>query len=318
MWIQRGIGRPGAFGYGVCIFGDYVAVVGAFEYANFLVLLESDSGKIVRVWAREVVDRFYNCISIDEGLYVGSEWGVYLFDKNLRIKNRFTTYPARAVPFIASDGSYIYIVSEDERGKRVEKRSLDLAQGEAKAFSDLRLSRSNLAVMEINPVSGDVWVMGYAWHLWESSLFAIFDEELNLVKVIRYGPGDSGYVGIPRGGCFDKAGSGFIAGSSGVAKLYMDGSAALNEAVGGVKIACIHGKVFLFDYSNYESTIKVFDNNLNMLDVIQLKRWGLNVALWIGRPAFDGRRLYVAGYDQRGIVVFAIDVGDISVTRVWK
>jgi len=68
-WVQHVNPTSDAeFGYGTCLFGDYVAVVGRVGGFPFLALLDRESGEVVNAtWIKEF-GWFFNCVAVGERL----------------------------------------------------------------------------------------------------------------------------------------------------------------------------------------------------------------------------------------------------------
>jgi len=142
------------YAHGVCVFGDYVAVVGEASFRPYVALLRKSDGGVVREWiGREErrffirIDReegaFYSCISIGGKLYavgrtkVGDEYYgvIYVFDENLNILAKVRSESPSKYYSLAYDGKALYVggwVEEDINGDGylegvglVEKRALD-------------------------------------------------------------------------------------------------------------------------------------------------------------------------------------------------
>jgi len=65
------------FAFGVCLFGDYLAVVGTANGKYFVALLDRTTSEVIKTW--EGGDGwFYNCLSIGNRLYV-VEAGGYMY-----------------------------------------------------------------------------------------------------------------------------------------------------------------------------------------------------------------------------------------------
>jgi len=313
--------------YGVCLFGEYLAVVGEAEgtprYRYVVALLNRTTGE-VKTWVSEY-GGFYNCLSVGDRLYVVEYKGVYIFDTELNVVKRVETdwYP-QVVTF---DGSYLYLAGfilrdvdgdgDGERIWRIEKRTLDLDLVAYREFYrewdktyDYFSEANDIAV---NPATGELWAVG-VWGLvnrttrivnLEYSLLVIFDKELNVKRVVEYPEGHENSLEELFGICFDEEGNAYVAGWDGVAKFDKNGELlAVNREVGRKwKIACVGGRVYVFggksvgDY--WPHVLYVFDEDLNLLGAHILSK-GVEADSWfsIGKLAFDGRNLYVAGYDE--------------------
>jgi len=122
------------FAYGVCTFGEYLAVAGRANFHHhFVALLDRNTGKVVTTWIGEF-GYFINCLSEGDKLYVVGYGRIYTFNKDLSIveKVELDLDPVA----ISSDGSYLYLaggIGRDVDGDgrldriwRIEKRTLDL------------------------------------------------------------------------------------------------------------------------------------------------------------------------------------------------
>jgi len=325
--------------FGVCIFGDYLAVVGKAYGQDFVALLDRTTGEVVKTWVGEG-SRFYNCLSVGDKLYAVGDKRVYIFDRGLKVlKIVKTNWVPRAVTF---DGSYLYIaghIGEDVDGDgdreniwRIEKRTLDLdlvAYREFYRVWDKAYSYDSYAYdIAINPATGELWVVGM-WTLYnrttregvlDYSLIVIFDKELNVKRLVEYPQGHENYLDWLYGICFDEEGNAYVVGDDGVAKFDRSGNVlAVNRKVEGGKIACVGGRVYIFGdkkVGNYwRHVFYVFDKELNLLgEHILSKGVEAHSFFWHNKPAFDGRNLYVAGFDRalgidnERIVVYSISI----------
>jgi len=342
---------------GVCLFKDYLAVVGEANEHYFVALLDKATGKVVKTWKGED-GYFLNCLSIGDRLYavgkpyLADEGGIYMFDEELNVLKRVKTDWAPLS--LSSDGDYLYFAGYARRGLngdgsyeyvwRIEKTTLDLSVVASREVykefiiykkwerrrksAYLSLGASDIAV---NPVTGDLWAVGAVGggELYSRTsdyylryfLLVIFDRELNVKTVVEE---EQKYLIRPRGICFDERGDAHAVGWDGVVKFDKSGKVlAVNRRAGGDKIACVGGRVYVFG-SRYRDNLVgndkyyvlyVLDGNLNLLDELILNA-GVRADsdFRTGRPAFDGRNLYVAGEDKAlgrnnsRIVVYSISV----------
>jgi len=102
------------YGYGTCLFGDYLVVVGEAGGSPFLALLDRESGEVVKTWS-EGSGRFINCVAVGDELYVvGRAWEVgvvyriYVFDSNLDVLNRVQVNNV-SIGYIVYQDGYFYI-----------------------------------------------------------------------------------------------------------------------------------------------------------------------------------------------------------------
>jgi len=70
-WVQHvNYTRYAEYGYGTCLFGDYVVVAGRADAFPLLVLLDKESGEVVNTtWIKEF-GWFTNYVAVGERLYV--------------------------------------------------------------------------------------------------------------------------------------------------------------------------------------------------------------------------------------------------------
>jgi len=312
-------------GRSVCILGDYVAVVGSAGGDEFLALLDRETGEVARTWKGNI-GVLTNCLSFGNRLYVTSEEFVYIFDETLNITDkavgRYTS--------VTSNGRQIYLgtvyredVGGDSEEKlifRIEKRDSELNLVGYKHFYFKSWIYSYVYDLAINPATGDVWAVGSVWNNEHKkrSLLIIFDASLKVKRAIDYPEGDTN-IGVIKGVCFDEVGYAYGVGEDGIAKFDKSGGVvAVSKKLSGWKIACIGDKVYVFNDPMIEGykrhTLYVLDRELNLLDEIALSKVKAYSYFILGRPAFDGRSLYVAGYDyalgMSRIVVYAIDVAE--------
>jgi len=322
------------FAFGTCVFRGYIAVVGIADHYPYIVLLDRDSGDIVREWIGGEIGGFYNCVSIGDKLYVVGTLSprgvIYVFDENLNIVktansiNNYTGYKS-----IIYDGSYIYIGGESSKDVNndgnieyiwlIEKRTVDL---NLVSFKEIYLDSWKggfLLDMDVNPVTGDIWVVG-RYYVYVNrteighSLIAILNNNLNSVKLIDYPVGHENYLDWPYGICFDSNGYAYVTGL-GVAKFDLHGKlVAINRKLDySRKILCIGNSIYVFRHP----FLTVLDNNLNIVDEYVLSRnvdANVTSSFMEGKASFDGKNIYVAGVDRAlgwynlRIVVYSIAI----------
>jgi len=331
---------------GVCLFGDYLAVVGDADDRYFVALLNRITGEVVKTYVGKD-GWLHNCLSIGDSLYVVGYDVIYVFDKGLNVLKRVeTNWDLNAISF---DGSYLYLAGyiwrdvdgdgNNEHIWRIEKRTLDLdlvayreLYKEFKVYKEWERARKNAHRylrannIAVNPATGELWAVGHgglsdkqmSFHY---SLLVILDRGLNVKTVVEYPWGHENYLDGLNGICFDDEGNAYVVGGDGVAKFDKNGNImAVNRNVGGYKIACVGGRVYVFDNKRvggyWRHVLYVFDEKLNLLGELILSE-GVEANSFfdhIGGPAFDGKNLYVAGYggalgeDNIKIVVYSISL----------
>jgi len=345
--------------YGVCTFGDYLAVVGEGRedfviLLSFVALIDRATGEVVKMWMREEENYFYDCLSVGNRLYVVGARGIYIFDRELNVVKEAETNASAAITF---DGSYLFTAGRiwrdvngdgvDDRIWRIEKRTLDLdlvAYREYYREWDRAYSYGSYAYdIAINPTTGELWVVG-EWFLYNvtrhsdigiraswipdsrHSLLVIFDKELNIKKVVEYALDHENYLEELLGVCFDDDSNAYVVGLGGVAKFDKNGNVmAVNKKAWGYKIACVGDKVYIFGIARmggyWRHVLYVLDKDLHLLsEHILSKGVEANSWFWGGRPAFDGKNLYVAGWDKAlgkknaRVVVYSISLPTTSQT----
>jgi len=183
-------------GIGTCLFGNYLVVVGSAGGSPFLALLDRESGEVVKTWSRGN-GWFINCIAVGDSLYVvgyveerDGYYQIYVFDKNLNVINRVQVNNA-GLRDIIYQGGYFYISGykwENIGGQYkavwyIEKRTPYLSLVAYREIYDNNWEDSDEYNVGVNPVTGDVWAVGY-YNVGgvERPLVAILDRDLNLIK----------------------------------------------------------------------------------------------------------------------------------------
>jgi len=313
---------------GVCLFGEYLAVMGEADDRYFVVLLDRATGEVVKTWVGESFGWFKNCLSVGDRLYAVGRDKLYIFDGGLNVVK---VVEADGRPqALAFDGDYLYLVGYSLGGRVwLEKRTLDLYLIDYMVFYrewDVPHDYHSYAYdIAVNPATGELWVVGEYDLLNRTastgfqyySLLVIFDRGLNVRRVVEYPRGHENYLDALLGICFDEEGNAYVVGWRGVAKFDKDGNVmAVNRGVGGLKIACVGGRVYVFgekevDYYD-RHVLYVFDKELNLMGEYVLSMGVRGYSFFsTGKPAFDGGSLYVAGFDhyalgQSRIVVYSI------------
>jgi len=315
---------------GTCLFGDYLAVVGyagSDEYSrggsSVIVLLDRSSGYVVQKQFGVQGVSLINCISMGDKLYVvgsgttadGFPSGrFYMLDKNFNIL-KSSIYTGTFFLSIASNGIYIYIGGVTRYDRNLDGRPEDIVLIERRT-QDLEFVNSveiyfdgwvsgGLFDLRFNPVTGMLWGVGiYSDSSATSySLITIFDQNLNVVRYIRYPNNHNNYLGVLSAIDFDEYGNAYVLGERGIARFDPYGNLVLKKSsINGTqfsKIVYAKQYVYVFQSENIDGYPKhvmyVFDRELNLLAKYILSNqpsYFLN-----GRPTFDGDNIYVAGID---------------------
>jgi len=338
--MDMGVGVP-ITAYGVCNFGDRLAVMGSY----FVALFDKATGKLVKMWNGS--DAFYNCVSVGDRLYAVSESGIYAFDKELNVvksvKINWSPYA------IASDGEYLYVAGltwrydtgeQYETVWRIEKRTLDLGLVAYNKFyidwGRWWVCRYDAYDIAINPATDELWVVGFyhcdysgpnrTWVIppfTSHTLIVIFDKQLHAVRILDFSNFDEGYIGVPYGICFDEEGNAYVAGNA-AAKFNKSGDVvAVNYLVYNVyKIACAGGRIYVFGNEYVDGhdrpLVYILSENLSLVNKFVIhKDVKRDSSFYIGKPAVDGERVFVAGYDfSQSVFIYSLSLNTTSVETI--
>jgi len=314
-YIKLSGGRD--YACGTCIFGDYLAVVGYANWHPSLILLDRSTGYIIRKWVGEDYGIFCNCFSTGNTLYaVSTKGAIYAFDKDLNLLSKARGPSNSRFSSITYDSEYLYIGGyiwkdinldgKDEEICYIEKRTKNLELISYKELYTRNWKDGYIYDLGINPTTGELWAVGGYEDTSNRthSLIVIFDKELRELKRIDYPYGNEYYLDWLFGICFDDIGNAYIGGCDGVAKFDKYGNVINIIKVNkyAVKITCINGLVYTFDFEyidNYwRHVLYILDSELNMIEKHVLSENVNADSLFLkGRPCFDGKNVYVAGFD---------------------
>jgi len=338
------------YGYGTCLFGNYLVVVGEADGSPFLALLDRESGEVVKTWSRGSGE-FTNCVAVGDRLYVvgyveeqDGYYQIYVFDKNLKVIYKVQVYNAVPVD-IVYQGGYFYIggvKAENISGQYkpvwyIEKRTPDLSLVVSREIYDANWESGVVYNIGVNPVTEDVWAVGD--HMVGGvmrPLVAILDKDLNLKRLVQL-PGYTGFFG---GICFDREGNAYVSGNETTIKFDKNGN-YIKRYSGGGRVICIKDRLYSFGIVNVTVGVPMRQLGYGIIDIKTLQEIGraylpvssidmFNLTAFYppGRPSFDGRYIYVAGVLDLGfrtggetppprdteIVVFAVPV--VSTVKV--
>jgi uncharacterized protein YxjI len=323
-WIVYADQSPGRdFTGSVCESDRYVYVVGADSSLGDLQFriekrLKSN-GELVKEWTYNPLigyDMLYGCVIINNVLYaVGAESGKWVVLKVHVDLDKFDIFEQELgrgyynyAKSIVSDGHYLYIagidyVSGDDEW-RVEKRTIsDLSL--IKAYTSNPSKRDNLLDIGVNPVTGELWIVGSEWEgkgaQWRVE---ILSKDLDLVKVIELGiRGDAYSI------TFDRQGNAYVVGSLGVVKFDKFGNELKMKEIDGESVLEINGKLYVLsgDRSEKGQThiyVNTLDNDLNVIGerlVLSMKELKMErdeiagISFIGGKMTFDNENIYAAG-----------------------
>jgi len=337
-----------------CIYDKYVVIPSGESFASWLqkilatrhiykppyyvMFIDKYTGKVIKTF--NITDNFpvytldlhYNCIVAGDYLYAAG-YRLYIFDRNLSLVK--SVDPGFYVTAIASDGNYIYLAGIRERGDligvwHIEKRDLNLTLIKSvDIYSSGWIFLYNIPYdLAINPVSGQIWVVGY-YKLLDNDVVVyhayvvLLDKDLNVVKTIDYKI--SKEYDIPSSVCFDSAGNAYVANliRGGVAKFdsrgNLVGKVILDNNKTFSRAVCTYDKVLLIGYEESKdgiasSYIYMLDRDLRLLTTFAFPKPSENSSLIIdiGKTASDGSAIYVAGWltinKTNKVVLYSIPV----------
>jgi len=297
---------------GICLFGDYVVVGGNASNRPSIVLLDRNTGEVVKTWIGNNIGSFKDCLSVNGKLYiVGSEekdhhdvGTIYVFDSELNVQKKIEASVGINFSFIDSDGNHLYIAGTDKTDEwkwYVEERTLNLELIKYK-----KPHYGGVAIMRVNPITGELWMIGYSdSEAISVTLVIIFDKELGRVKRVEYLESEIFHsLVFPslRDICFDDLGNAYATGYDGIIKFDKHGNIlATSKSIRAEQIVCIGN--FIYTFTNPEvdgyhrHVLCVLDSKLKVVEEYILS---MNVnanSYFSSKHSCDGRNMYVAGYD---------------------
>jgi len=330
-WVkQLYLSEADEIAYGSCIYGDYVAVVGAANFTLFwsraaVALLDRGTGSVVRMWMSEPrypieVRSFSECVSVDDKLYVAGgmvastlletivKGFIYVFDYNLT-PLRVAEVDNATLSAVTYANGYFYAAGEmymdidgdgeDESVIYVEKRSQDLTLITYNTIYGSNWNTTHVYGIAVDSATGNVWVAGYFVDDEEKvyTVIVLLNPDLKPIKLLIYSATDPYYIGKVSALCLSEDGYAYVFGS-GILKLDRGGNiAASNRNVNASKALCLGGSVLAFDAVLTDLYMYVLDEDLNLQSTVLVER---NASEWlflsVGRPAFDGANVYFAAY----------------------
>jgi len=298
--------------YGVCLFGNNVAVVGEIFGSPGVGLFNRSSGSLIGLWRGMVGSVFVDCVSVGGKLYaVGYDSSsgngyIYVFDDKLNVVKSIEISGVSLYSIVYSDG-YIYAGGSKGFFGYIEKRSLDLDLVKSIEIKTDVWSSGEINAIGINPATGDVWAVGFYSDSKNigHSLIAILNKDLEIVKQIDYSALDKNYMFTPYSITFDENGYAYIS-CFGIAKF--DPSGNLDKyisypiSMAGSKIVYVNGYLYVFEQrflgNSNKHVVNVLDKDLNMLSLYVLSNNIEADSLFgRGKAVVNGSNIYVAGYD---------------------
>lgn len=306
---------------GMCHDDKYIYLVGYDRSTGDsqwrIEMREKETGRLVIDWAvnlGQYHDELRDCVVIGSRIYIIGALGRAGEPPIWAI---LTTRPGFAAVFLnwareeawasklATDGKYLYVAGSYRKAGgglewRIERRTLDL-NVEKVYTSTVRGISSKIEDLRINPVTGDLWIVGeiiddrLVWRV------EILDKDFNLIGSL------TGENFIPQGVTFDSEGNGYVYGAFGVLKLDKWGR-PLTSVIGAPYAGVyVDGRLYLLEYSFIE--MYTANGELVMREPARLTNLNISITIFtnvstrgvipVWKAVFDGRSLYLAGSVNR-------------------
>jgi len=317
----RAYSNPTAYwdeAYAVCEAGDYIYVVGDYSwgYMGRIEVRHKVNGSLVNAFDIESINKylikpFTDCAIGGGKLYAVSGYRylsrfIYVFDLEFifdptlfKLNARFTVGKGYYNSILFLD-NHTYVAGESGSALIVEKRRADNLELVKERITNPPPNTNYVTArfIGVNPVTKQLWVVGYAdTNLW----IEILDLDLNLVKVVNKS-GVGGRVAV-----FDEEGNAYVVGftkTTGVgfvAKFDKEGRELLYREVplDGLKAAYVNGYIAIATHESDGHVLHVLDKGLRVASrvVLSEKTRAKGAEFGPGKMAFDGKSLYVAGWD---------------------
>jgi hypothetical protein len=321
----------------VCEAGDYIYVVGEQDQGvarsdSRIEMRFKSNGSLVKAWTSKGFYKLFDCVATNNKLYViGYPWDLLVFDLNLRLLSFERKFISYENVFIASSiqayDDHVYIggmkvTKANNFLWRIEKWRIENLTLVKEYTSEPSLGNGTVATIEVNPVTKQLWAGGVYYKEGKGLSFKveILDLDLNPIKVIKKDDVDAVFAIS-----FDEEGNAYIGGYKFIAKYDKDGNELIIKATpyNVAKLRYIQGFLYITAMESIQEVwrhvLYVYDKNLSQIEKIVLS---LDInelsALSIGRMAFDGKNLYIAGYSYSGLdtewVIYSISISTSSLT----
>lgn len=323
--------------YAVCIHRDVVYVVGSTGYRMFIDGVSISNGSRLFSWRSDWIGELYDCIIVNSSLFVVgvkkndygvNRWFIGLFDTELNLVMWRESHDNGVALSIAYGYGYLYIAGYGSIVANnysdivwiVERVNRDDIYEYIYVVSNPSRGGDIASAIEVNPVSGDIWVVGTnggkrTWRI------EVYNRDL-----VHISSRDLEVPNYPYSIVFNSLGNAYIAGTSHVAKINRDLNIIEKIGIGGaIKKATLYNDTHLVlviqhsdEYGIQNHYIYILDDDLDIVDTMCVT-CGRNYSAYIdrGRVALMGRELYVAGYGARSsgrylmntfIIVYAVSI----------
>jgi len=297
---------------GVCVYGDYVYVVGHSATHPRIEMRRKSDGVLVKSWSGDLYDVLHECLIVNDRLLALGAYHFYVFDTSLNLKEIIPRHNVslswRSFLF---DGTYIYaagIVRDVTGGDDVWLIGIFNPKNLSKPLKIITINPTpyldDVSRIGLNPVTKQLWVIGDTGVPESNNTYRptfrveIIDKDLNSIKsmwLTKY------YEAIDI--VFDEYGYAYVLTSSYVLKFNKYGNLIKEKHLDifSRKLAYWNGYIVIagedFVDGYVGQVIQLLDRDLNILDELVLSG---NVSAgfeFLGRIVVDGNNLYVAGYD---------------------
>jgi hypothetical protein len=287
----------------------YVAGINNGAYARVEKRLKLD-GSLVKDWFSMAIYFFSDCIIVKDKLYtIGWGWNMLVFDLNLNLlkfKRRSLDGLATSIIFY---NNYIYIAGwenlEDGNDTRFRVAKWKIEELIiAKEYVSNPTSGIDVAtVIDVNPISKQLWLVGLENNGINNSLsklrIEVLDLDLNLIKVI----GKDNITSV-HAIAFDEYGHAYLGGYRFITKYDMYGNELISKELSYEIWKLLYANGYVYAAADevidkyLRQVLYVFDRNLNQVDRVLLSEdLSVNASFREGKMFFDGKNLYIAGYN---------------------
>jgi hypothetical protein len=322
--------------FSVCEAGDYIYVVGTQNFNARIEMRYKSNGSLVKAWTSDEFRELSDCVIIDNKLcVVGSGLNILnniilVFDSSLNLimserkllNNETIIYSYSEANSIQVYDGHIYVVGqlriieyteiglirlhEEWYEWRIEKRRIEDLTLVKEYVVKSNEKNGTLIAIGINPATKHLWVINIGYDFFT---IVMLDLDLNPIKAIKR---DNSF-GSAHGLSFDEEGNAFIIGDRFIAKYDKDGNEILVEKTHHVpaKLLYTNGYIYVASVERVNRRdplyplwrpldwhiLYVYDKNLNQIERLILGSDENTFYIFnLGKMAFDGNNLYIAGY----------------------
>jgi hypothetical protein len=293
--------------YSVCETKEYIYVVGHQRGTARVEMRFKSNGSLVKDWNSTDFSSLVDCVFGNNRLYVVTDdRKILMFDLSLNLLNFKHSNLSVSLNSIAFYDNNLYLagrerVKDDDRWRVEKYRAENLTLIKEYTANPTPIYYDEAFIASMNPVTKQLWVVGVQ----NSDLrVEVFDLDLNLVNIIsrNYGYGTFAID-------FDEDGYAYISSNHYIIKYDKYGDEVTSKAMPNWVYKLLYSNGYLYVgtvewvttlIGGYNRQILyIFDKNLNQIERIILGR-SIRGHAWfdMGKMAFDGKNLYVAGSNE--------------------